>query len=227
MARHVSSASKMPVSHSRSLPVTSLPVKSLPGKPYPVTSLPVSSVIGSTNIHQQNKPLGMVTPQMPNKMGHPKQAAVSPQIAFSRSKVQSQSAIVTPTKMSQNDVPKLEAHPLQIGSMSQTAKVEPQKQVYRPFANCTNDQLKRMHGHVEAFCRTPNCQGCKEVRKLKDDPTKKAQLIRQVEDEILLRSRELDSCWQEDELDCVRVSYPLRDSIAVSILFGKCSFNGG
>ena len=51
----------------------------------------------------------------------------------------------------------------------------------------------------------PDCQGCRDAKKWSDDPTKKAQLIRQVEDEILLRSRELDSCWQEDELDCVRV----------------------
>lgn len=28
-----------------------------------------------------------------------------------------------------------------------------------------------------------------------------------IEDEILLRQRELDSCWQEDEVDCPRVSF--------------------
>jgi len=55
-----------------------------------------------------------------------------------------------------------------------------------------------------AYCQVPDCKACREAKKWNDDPTKKALLIRQVEDEILLRSRELDSCWQEDELDCVR-----------------------
>eukprot|EP00794_Sanderia_malayensis_P019417 gene19417-21341_t len=194
-------------------------------------TLPVVSMNGSSMHQQQKKPLGMVTPQMPpSKGGYApaqgsgmKQGAVSAQIAYSQSKAPTQLLSHQPTAVAASAVtstaqqhlsspsPQLQSTAKEGGSKfhglqpPQTAKIVPRKQQpYRPLAGCTNDQLKRIQGHVESYCRIPNCVGCLEVRKLKDDPKKKAQLIRQVEDEILLRSRELDSCWQEDELDCVR-----------------------
>ncbi|XP_065063973.1 uncharacterized protein LOC135690373 [Rhopilema esculentum] len=190
-------------------------------RPYP--SMPVSSqspvfsqaplfsqapVFSNATANSQSKPMGMVTPQLPKQAGKPglQKAIVSPQTnlkyappnASSRTKKVSQSSLqkLPPTKATVS--PQQQQPPQTPQAKQQQQPKQPQQ--YKQVPNFpANPRL-----HI-AYCQDrPEHPGCRDAKNWNDDPTKKAQMIRKVEDEILLRSRELDSCWQEDELDCVR-----------------------
>lgn len=68
--------------------------------------------------------------------------------------------------------------------------------------NPPQQQVIRTTAPAPPQCYCPDC--------IHPPPTMPQQVVinserQRIEDEILLRQRELDSCWQEDEVDCPRV----------------------
>ena len=88
-----------------------------------------------------------------------------------------------------------------------------------------HSQYQVIQGNVAA--KKNQTQNIPEVKRMKTNvpdlkqldayPLQKAQAKRQVEDEILLKSRELDMCWHEDEIDCVRVSLVVRKLMTICL----------
>ena len=134
------------------------------------------------------------------------------QLTETSAQIHNHPAAIPPQNIPQQPPLSMESNPqlcgVPIGSIPQQMHCESNPQMNTSFINqkLNPPQPPVIRVGPPDQCASCYCPDCMHA------PAITQQLVinserQKIEDEILLRQRELDSCWQEDELDCPRVRF--------------------